>query len=332
MRDLVAEWSGEAFRAQAAAWIDDALASVRPSVRRTGPLSPHKVRFWAAVFGVPTSGGRLWFKVANPGQAFEGALLAALAELASGSVIAPIAVDVTSDWWLLPDGGPTLADRGVADPWPALVAQAADLQRTTATHRDRFPMLPRLGTSDATAWARATLADLAALPASDPQHVPPAQADRLAAHLPELEADLALLDDLGLPETVQLNDTNPRNACWSGDPGDRLRYFDVGDAFWSHPFGVLHLPVRLAVGVGLSAPRPTGPAADAVVEAYLSRWPEVPRERWSDVLRAADRLGAVHRAASWLRLLAPVDPERLGVPTPRIVDWIAGALVPEPPA
>ena len=45
-----------------------------------------------------------------------------------------------------------------------------------------------------------------------------------------------------------------------------------------------------------------------------------------EVLEAADRLGAVHRAASWLRLLAPVDPDRLAVPTPRVADWLELAL------
>jgi hypothetical protein len=85
------------------------------------------------------------------------------------------------------------------------------------------------------------------------------------------------------------------------------------------------------------------------VEAYLERWPEVDlgagpgsgssgpggwpgADGWPgdgglpEVLEAADRLGAVHRAASWLRLLAPVDPDRLAVPTPRVADWLELAL------
>ncbi len=169
--------------------------------------------------------------------------------------------------------------------------------------------------------------DLAHLPTSDPQHLSAADASRLTGGLPALQDDLALLADLGIPETLQPNDVNPRNAC-GPDEAAALRFFDLGDAFWSHPFAALHLPMRLAAGLDLAAPLPSAPAAVRVAEAYLARWPEAPRRRWAAVVRAADRLGAVHRAASWQRLLAPVDPARLGLPTPRIADWLAAALRP----
>lgn len=324
VRDLVAEWSSEAFLAEATAWVDQVL--VGSGTRRTGPPAPHKVRFWAAVLQVPTDRGRVWFKVANPGQAFEGALLAALGTLAPDRVVAPLATDDVRGWWLLPDGGPTV-DQRLADPWPLLMARAADLQREVTGDEAALAMLPRLRIAEARVWVLDVIEDLAHLPTSDPQHLSAADASRLTGGLPALQDDLALLADLGIPETLQPNDVNPRNAC-GPDEAAALRFFDLGDAFWSHPFAALHLPMRLAAGLDLAAPLPSAPAAVRVAEAYLARWPEAPRRRWAAVVRAADRLGAVHRAASWQRLLAPVDPARLGLPTPRIADWLAAALRP----
>ncbi len=66
--------------------------------------------------------------------------------------------------------------------------------------------------------------------------------------------------------------------------------------------------------------------ARSLVSAYLGQWPEVSRDEWPAVLGSADRLGSVHRAASWDRLLREVDPDRLGVPPPRIADWVREAL------
>lgn len=340
-RDLVAEWSSDAFLDEATAWVDGLLAaglaapgSTGAGARRTGPLHRNRVRFWSTVLEVPVDGGRLWFKAANPGQAFEGAALAALGTVVPDRVVAPLAVDEGRGWWLLPDGGPTLRDRypeggagGPDVPWSEMLAHVAALQLAVTTDADRLAMVPRLGPAAALAWTRETLDALAELPADDPQHVDPEAAADLRGRLPLLEADVAALDALGVPDTLQPNDVNPGNVCLPPAPGAPPRLIDLGDAFWSHPFAVLHPPTRIAAGVRLAAPRPDGPAAVALADSYLACWDVPPAER-ERARRAADRLGAVHRAASWERLLAPVaqDPARLGMPVPRLADWIAVAL------
>jgi hypothetical protein len=336
-RDLVAEWSTDAFVADATAWVDEVLAGAAVAgVRRarTGPLRRGRVRFWSTVLEVPVGDGRLWFKAANPGQAFEGAALSALAALVPDRVVAPLAVDESRGWWLLPDGGPTYQDlysdgHGGAPgaPWAELLARVAELQQAVTPHGDRLAMVPRLGAAAALAWTRETLDALAALPPGDAQYVDPTTAAHVSRRLPLLEADLGLLDHLGIPDTLQPNDVNLGNVCVPTEPGAPPRLLDLGDAFWSHPFAVLHLPTRLAVGAALGSGMPRDPAADGLADAYLACWDVAP-ERRPMLRRAADRLGALHRAGSWQRLLEPVDqdPARLGRPVPRLVDWFSVAL------
>lgn len=108
MQDLIATWQSTTFVDAASEWVDEVLA--QRGVQCTGELEPHKVRFWAAVFSAQTTAGRVWLKVANPGQGFEGALLQSLGWLRPGEVMTPMAVNVERGWWLLPDGGPTLRE------------------------------------------------------------------------------------------------------------------------------------------------------------------------------------------------------------------------------
>ncbi len=308
---------------------------------------------------------RAWLKVGNPGQAFEGRLLEALGEVVPDRVVTPWAVDDDPGWWLLPDGGPTL-DRTRPQDWVDLIGDVADLQRACARSCRRpgaspsaspstspsaspspspspsaspsstaspspspgglLDMVPELSADGAAGWIARTVDRLAGLPAADPQHLDPGRARWMSRRLARFEEQMALLAATGLPETLQPNDAHPRNAVGPSSPGGPVRLFDLGDSVRSHPWAVLHTTVRLAAGVRLSGPRPDTPLTRRIVDAYVERWPEVPRPDRPEVLDAADRLGAVHRAASWLRLLDPVDPDRLGVPTPRITAWIQLAL------
>lgn len=329
MRDLVTEWGSPAFHARATGWVDGALAA--RGLRRTGALQPHTVRFWSAVLVVPLGSERAWFKVANPGQAFEGALLGAMAALAPDHVLAPWAVDPQHGWWLLPDGGRT-ADhpRGRRHAWEPLLHDAAELQRRCEGHRAELSMLPSLTPEQAGDALLDLVDDLAGRGPADPQHL---DADRARAHLArrdDLEQDLALLAASGVAATVQLNDVHPGNACAPRTPGAPRAFFDLGDAFWSHPWPLLHAPLRGAAGARLVDPLPDSPVVRRLSDAYLEHWPGVAPGDRPALLRAADRLGALHRALSWRRLLAEVDPDRLGVPTPRLDTWLTQALRPGP--
>lgn len=320
MTDLVALWRSAGFLADATGWVDGVLAA--RGLRRAGPLVERKVRFWAGVYAVPlATGGRAWFKVGNPGQAFEGPLLATLARIAPGLTVEPWAVDEQAGRWLLPDGGPT--PEPAPEVWDASVDLAAALQRACSDHLADLAV-PRLDSEGAAAYAVDRVEHLASLPLSDPQHVGAEQARTLLAGAGRLADAMAVLSGSGLPMTLQPNDVHPGNTARGTD--GRLRLFDLGDAFLSHPWAVLAGPLRGVSGTRLREPLADTPATRALLDRYAEHWPEVDRADRHTLLAAADRLGSLHRAASWERLLAPVDPDRLGVETPRLVDWLALAL------
>jgi hypothetical protein len=101
----------------------------------SGEPVPYKIRFWAAVWCYPTDHGLFWFKENNPGQAFEAALVGAMAEALPQHVVAPLAIDADRGRLLTADQGSTLADQ-VQDAdqlplWRRLVTEYAGLQRDT---------------------------------------------------------------------------------------------------------------------------------------------------------------------------------------------------------
>ncbi|WP_141401481.1 hypothetical protein [Ornithinimicrobium cerasi] len=323
MQDVVATWRSAPFRARATAWVDEVLAA--RGERRTGPLTEVKVRFWAAVHAVPLRDGTAYLKAGNPGQAFEGELLLALGRLAPEHVVVPWAVLPSEGWWLLPDGGPPV-ERSEAG-WLRLVGDAADLQRRCEGSRDRLGMLPALEAAGATDWLAGTVEGLTARPGTDARHLDPAVAAGARSALPRFRRAMERLDASGVPGTLQPNDVHPGNACAPQDPDRPCRAFDLGDAFWSHPWAVLHRALRGAAAVPLEAPLPDTTLTRRLVDAYAERWPEVARRDRLALVEAADRLGAAQRAASWVRLLDPVDPARLDLPTPpRVADFVAQAL------
>ena len=328
MPDLVTLWSGDSFVAELRDWVDAQLATFELS--RSGPLTPARVRFWAALFHAPVTGWgveRIWVKVSNPGQSFEGTLLKSLGALAGTQVVQPIAVDATRGWCLMPDGGPTAAQADETGPavWLRLLEQVATLQRAIAGHRDQLAVVPALPLESVVDDVDRLLTELSSRHATDPQHLS-ADATRTARQgLPQLAAAVALLARFDTPETLQPNDLSLANAFQPIAPGGPLRLFDLGDALWSHPFGVLHVPLRLAVGAKLSAPLPDSPTANRLADHYLRCWPEIPPHLGHEVLVAADRLGAVHRALSWRRLLVHLDGNAIPNP-PQIATWVRQAV------
>ncbi len=322
-RDLLALWGSAAFRASAAEWVRTVLSE--RGVRLHGGLVPHRLRFWSALFTVDTDAGRCWFKACNPGQAFEAGLADRLGRLVPEHVLAPLAVDEGRGWLLLPDGGPTVRDSG-GEQWELLLRQAARMQQALAAHGAALAVagLPALSPETALAEAIRLVESLARLPAGDPQRVGAARATALRARLERLREPLAALEAPGVPPTLQPNDLSLANAVAAPD-GTGYRIFDLGDAFWSHPFAVLQVPLRMATGAWPGPPARGDLLADRLARAYLGEWPQLAPDDVGLLVDAADRLASLQRCESWRRLLAHVDPGRLGVSTPRLVDWIADA-------
>jgi len=84
----------------------------------------------------------VWLKAAAPASAYEAPRYELLAEAAPDRILAPLAIDTSRGWLLLPDGGPTLGDRAegraraaglaaprvddILSPWASRTCAAAD--------------------------------------------------------------------------------------------------------------------------------------------------------------------------------------------------------------
>lgn len=301
-------WTGADWLRAADAWVTGRLAD--GGIALTGEPVTYKVRFWAVVRCYPTDCGPFWFKENNPGQAFEAALVAAMAEELPQHVVAPFAVDPDRGWLLTADQGATL-DRQAGDPlprWRRLVIEYAALQRDSASAGDALLAggLTSLA-PDRLSGAVHRVADwFAALGTEHPLWPEPAVLDNLRRAGDRLADRPAGV----VPMTLDQNDLHVHNVFSSG-PAAPYRFFDFGDAVWGHPFATLEC-VRAALvnedHAGDAAWRDDDPRLDELTEAYLNEWtgfapPAVLRRE----LSAARALHAVHRLVSWHRLLVHAD-------------------------
>lgn len=317
-QDLVALWRSPQWLGEANQWVCRVLAS--QGVRTSGALSENRMRFWSAVFTVETDRGRHWFKVTNPAQAFEARLAEVLPSLVPEHVVTPDAVDVDRGWLLTADQGPTMRemqDVGL-EHWERLVREVARMQVAIAGHESVVTGagVSTLAAGDAPAYVLAAVDELEHLPTDHPQHVTAEVADRVRATAPQLQEDAEVLDATGLPDTLQHNDLGDGNAFL--DDG-RVRIFDLGDSFWSHPLPVMQVPLAVATG-SWPIPGVEDPRVRRLLVAYLAEWSDEP-ELLLGTWPAALRLARVHRFASWARLAAEVPPDAVGDDL-RLVDYL----------
>ncbi|MEU4607094.1 hypothetical protein AB0F43_29270 [Kribbella sp. NPDC023972] len=287
----VRRWTGQDWFAEADAWVRERLAAAGAVV--CGAPVPYKIRFWAAVWCYPTDHGLFWFKENNPGQAFEAALVAAMAEALAQHVVAPLAIDPERGWLLTADQGRTLDEQDGTD-WHRLVIEYAAFQR------DTIPFESTLLASGLTSLAPSRLAD-AVQPVADwfsgladdhPLHPDPSTLTGVRRAAENLSAVQRLLPG-AIPMALDQNDLHARNV-FRPDPAGPFRFFDFGDAVWGHPFATL-ASVREDVD-------------DEVVTAYLEMWSDLaPLDVLRRELEIAEPLHVVHRMVSWHRLLEHAD-------------------------
>lgn len=301
MRDLAAWWTSDAWRAAAEAWVHDSLD--RHGICVIGPIEQPRVRFWSTQLTVPTSDGRYWFKENNPAQAFEAGLLQVLGRVAPHRVMAPIAIEPDRGWLLTRDAGPTLREdhAGERVSWPDIVAEFAAFQRELVPFRDEL-LATGLSPHPASETVAAVIAEvehLRALPPDHPLRLAPAPARHILAGIPRLREAADTLSSLPVDNSLQHNDLHDGNV-FSPSSGP-LRFFDLGDALWAHPFASLSVPLDILHRRGSRA------EVARVQDAYLEVFADLhPRADLVRVLAAARRLGAWHRYLSWRRLLDTV--------------------------
>lgn len=290
------DWHDSGWRAEAHEWVAD-----NSNAKINGKIEPFRVRPWSVTHRVPTTEGTRWFKANITRCRYEAGLAAALARIAPGATLAPLAVDTGRGWLLTADAGPTLratlTENDRPKTWATMLQAYAVLQRATAAHT---PELIALGVPDLRVPALPRLLDeVLADPAIRAELSPATLAitDEFGRWCTELAAD-------GLPATVQHDDLHDDNVFAD------LRFFDWGDACVAHPFGSLL--------VALNVMHDALPAADRARE--VPRLRDAYLEPWSDLAdpatlrRSAElacRVGRLSRALAWRRALhgaaVPVD-------------------------
>ncbi len=274
-------------------WLDERLAAAE--LRRTGDVTCPHDRPWSTVHTAPTTGGPVWLKAPGPGTVFEVALYELLARVTPDWVLHPIAVDLDRGWVLLPDGGRTLGDSDtdvVAGPVEVL-PRYGRLQRDLAPHAgallsfgvaDMRPAVMPDRFDEAVASVTAQTGD---------------RLDEVRAMRPVYAEWCARLAASPVPASIDHNDLHPWNVFADGD---RIRFYDWGDAVVAHPFASMLIPaavVRRRLGVGQD-----DAAVRRIRDAYLEVWSDLaPHRELVAELELACWVGKVARTLVWDRAL-----------------------------
>jgi hypothetical protein len=310
------DWTDPEWRAAAHAWVTARLEHLGTPV--IGGIEEFRVRPWSVTHRARTAGGVRWFKANITGCRYEAGLADALAGIAPGATLAPLAVDTGRGWLLTADAGPTLRETLTGDgritTWIAMLQAYSALQRTTVAHVDRLCALgvPDQRVSLLPGLLAGLLADPDVRAGVDPRV--PGLAGEFAGWCAELAAD-------GIPAALQHDDLHDGNVFAD------LRFFDWGDASVGHPFGTLLVTLNVMHDTLDAAGRPA--AMDRLRDAYLEPWTDL--ADLATLRRSATlacRVTRVSRALSWQRGLTgavvPVDEQFRNAPAA----WLGELLEP----
>lgn len=268
----------------------------------TGPIEQPRTRPWSTHLVAPTSEGRHWFKENCPPLRFEAGLVSTLAQLVPGSFLEPIAVDVAQGWMLTPDGGAVLDGDVTLAAFGRTLAEFAVVQRKLVGHGADLMAtgLPARPIDQTASQFADQLNDLAQLPNDHPLHIDPDLLARCTGHLVTIAEAVRRLTEVSVPDSLQHNDLHPQNTFAAATGG--LRFFDFGDAVWSHPFCVLNIAlhrVARAWDCPLSDER-----IERLINIYLDVWSDLaPYRTLRALVEPALTIAKFHRYNSWHQLI-----------------------------
>lgn len=315
-------WSGEVFRSELRSW-------VARSVGEPTSLEPVKIRPWATVWRAETERGVFYAKQNCSTQAYEGALLVALNDLAARHVVPLTAVEPGLGLLLTPDQGAPLGDAADdVDAWCRVAAGGAQLQLKVARYVDRLVDvgLTVLAPDSAVSYVEEQLDAFAGLPAGDPRGMPAEDRAAVLGHLPFVADWAAQVAGLGLPLTLCHNDLHGHNVF---DHDGELRFFDFADAMVTEPLAALLIPLN-ALAIQLRATS-DDPRLRRVADAALEVWSEhASMAELRAALPAALQLGRLARVESWIRCTAPMNDAELAEWGSAAAYWLA-SVVQAPP-
>ncbi len=297
-------WMRLGWFAAATAWIDQQLA--RLDTARSAPIEQVAARPWGAVLRVPTTSGRLYFKVPAAVFGFEPRLAKKLAQLVPEAVPGVLAIHQQRGWLLMHDGGATLRD-GPCDPprFAEALRQFASMQmRLSARTKtlkaagcpdERLGVLPSL--------YEQMLADTSLLLIDEPKGLPRSEYEQLLAFGPRLKEMCDELASYGIPESLHHDDLHTANILTDGE---KYRFIDAAETCLGHPFCTLFVSLRVAKYVL----KYDEAAMEVLCQSYLKPWIAfAPMKRLQRAFALAQRLGSLYKALNWYRLVTwlPAD-------------------------
>lgn len=305
MADWNEEWETEHWRAEAREWISLVLDSY--SLRATGPADQGSIDLWSTRITVPTDHGTLYFKANNPGQFAEVTVTSTAANLAPDQLVMPLAIEPVRGWMISPDYGETLLSVPTTDYqlWGRIVRDFARLQQDLVPFGDTLfdAGLLQLDPAGLPGYIDGQLMLHASMPPDHPLHLPARDAEYLNARLGDIGDMTAFLAAGPVPLTLDHNDLHRGNAFLPVTPDEPLRFIDLADAYWAHPFSCLGVPIRVMCEELRATP--DDPRIRRVVTAYLEQWREYGTvEELRPYVEPALRAGKMQSHGTWMRILA----------------------------
>lgn len=299
--DLMAtRWTSQRWRTDAEAWIRAELD--RAGLTLVGPLEQSRVHPWSTHLVAPTSEGCYWFKESCPVLWFEVGLMDVLSRLVPGRVLEPLAIDVGRGWMLTPDGGPVMDTQATVESFGRALADFAFIQRDVADNGPKLVAggLDRRPVDDTAGHFEDQLVELVDLPVIHPLRVDPEVLTASARRKEVIDEAVERLAEVPVPESLQHNDLHPRNIF--AQTGGSTRFFDFGDAVWSHPFCVLDVALH-RISQQWNCPR-TDDRLVRLVDMYLDPWTDLaPRRTLRTLIAPAMTIARFHRYNSWHQLI-----------------------------
>lgn len=280
-------WMHAGWHAAALAWLDAELAA--QGWERRGP--PTVLKHWqiSTLWRVETTGGRVYLKGVPGFFRREVEVTPLLARELPGAAPPVLAADTRRGLLLLADAG--------EEPCPpdlnALMRHLARVQRASVPLLGGWALRDR-GPEYVLGWLGRLLSDEALL-VGQPDGLTPAEAERLRARAPRLEAALRRLGGSPLPRTLGHGDVHGGNVV---ERGGRFTLLDWSDVCRTHPF----LDANPAYFLGFEALDHLGDAQRrelaAATDAYLHAWTDCAplaelRALFDDGLRAGELFRAL---------------------------------------
>ncbi|MEU4982762.1 phosphotransferase [Streptomyces sp. NPDC021969] len=260
-------------------WYGHMLALVDEQLGALGTARvgrPRQMRHWdvSAVLRVVTDTRPLWFKAVPDVFAHEGAVAHWVSEAVPRQTPG---IPAFGDAWLLAEE--LEPERG--QPAEHVVEAVARIQQASVGRTEELLKLgcPYRGP--------ATVPDAVAGLLTHPHLLSPAERGALAQRLARLEAVVAAVTDLGVPDTLVHGDIQPENARWAED---RWQIIDWTDGCVAHPFVELARPLMTA-----------DDARRAEAERrFAEAWSAVlPHRVLTEVSRFAAVLGCAHQLETY---------------------------------